>query len=121
MSKITVCGLSSQAIEKVWDAWTKPEHIIQWTFASPDWHCPHASSDLKEGGRFLTRMEARDGSAGFDFEGTFLRVQAPNLLEYRMDDQRIALVNFETVPGGTQVTETFDPENVHPAEMQQAG
>jgi hypothetical protein len=121
MEKVIVSGLTKLDIQSSWDAWTKPAHIIHWTFASDDWHCPHAQSDLKNEGRFLTRMEAKDGSMGFDFEGTFLRVNAPFLLEYRMDDGRIAEVVFESKPEGTLITESFDPENIHPVDMQKAG
>jgi uncharacterized protein YndB with AHSA1/START domain len=121
MEKVIVSALTKLDIQSTWDAWTKPEHIIHWTFASDDWHSPRAQSDLRPEGRFLTRMEAKDGSMGFDFEGTFLRVNAPFLLEYRMDDGRIAEVVFESKPEGTLITESFDPENIHPVEMQKAG
>ena len=121
MEKISVQGHTRLGIQLAWEAWTKPEHVVNWTFASPDWHSPQASSDLKEGGRFLTRMEAKDGSTGFDFEGTFLQVKEPFLLEYRMDDGREALITFESSPDGTLVSETFDPEDIHPPEMQKQG
>ena len=121
MEKISVQGHTRLGIQLAWEAWTKPEHVVNWTFASPDWHSPQANSDLKEGGRFLTRMEAKDGSTGFDFEGTFLQVKEPFLLEYRMDDGREALITFESSPDGTLVSETFDPEDIHPPEMQKQG
>jgi uncharacterized protein YndB with AHSA1/START domain len=121
MEKITVSGQTLLDIQMAWEAWTNPSHLIQWTFASPDWHSPSAKSDLKTGGRFLTRMEAKDGSAGFDFEGTFLRIEAPHLLEYRMDDGREVLVTFQTGENGTLVTETFDPENIQSPELQKNG
>ena len=121
MEKVIVSALTQLDLQSTWDAWTKPEHIIHWTFASDGWHCPRAQSDLRTEGRFLTRMEAKDGSMGFDFEGTFLRVDPPFLLEYRMDDGRIAEVVFESKPEGTLITESFDPEKIHPVEMQKAG
>ncbi len=121
MEKITVSGQTLLDIQKAWEAWTNPSHLIHWTFASPDWHSPSAKSDLKNGGRFLTRMEAKDGSMGFDFEGTFLRIEAPQLLEYRMDDGREALVTFQTTENGTLITETFDPENIHSPDLQKNG
>ena len=121
MNSITVSTITKLSIQDAWKAWTNPEQVIHWTFASDDWQSPKASSQLHEGGRFLTRMEAKDGSAGFDFEGTFTLVSAPEKLEYKLDDDRKVSVVFEEVPEGTRITETFDPENIHPAELQKAG
>lgn len=121
MNKITVTAICRKEVSKVWELWTRPEHIVKWTFASSDWHCPHASNDLKPGGTFLTRMEARDGSAGFDFTGTYLDVSEMHLFRYRIEDGRQVDVSFEEVQEGTRITETFDPENIHPADMQKTG
>lgn len=121
MDKITISALCAKEIGLVWKAWTNPEHIIHWTFASPDWHSPRAESDLRAGGRFLTRMEAKDGSAGFDFEGTFLTVEEPGKIVYRMDDGREVEIVFEKQDNKTLITEIFDPENIHPAELQKQG
>jgi len=123
MNSITVSAVTKLSIQDAWKAWTNPEHIVHWTFASDDWHSPNANSNLNDGRRFLTRMEAKDGSEGFDFEGTFTLVSAPNKLEYKLDDDRDRRVSvvFEEVPEGNRITETFDPENIHPAELQKIG
>ncbi len=121
MNSITVSTVTKLSIQDAWKSWTNPEHIIHWTFASDDWHSPVANSNLNEGGRFLTRMEAKDGSEGFDFEGTFTLVSALNKLEYKLDDDRRVSVVFEEVSGGTRITETFDPENINSLELQKAG
>ena len=108
-------------IERVWAAWNDPRAIEQWNAASPDWHTPRASVDLREGGTFSSRMQARDGSAGFDFEGTYTRVEPQRLIEYVMSDGRKVRVEF--IPTGRAVTvrETFDAEDTHTAEQQRQG
>lgn len=118
---ITVSATINAPIEKTWEYWTKPEHITKWTFASSDWHSPRAENDLKMGGRFTTRMEAKDGSAGFDFGGIYSIVEENKLLEYTMDDGRKVKVEFSDTPEGTLVTETFDPENQNSIDMQRDG
>ncbi len=114
-------GFAKTSAENAWDCWTKPEHIVHWNFAAPEWHCPRAEVDLRPGGRFSWRMEARDGSMGFDFSGEFETVQAPHLLRYRLDDNRLVQVDFYPANGGTYITEVFEPENSNPPEMQQKG
>lgn len=104
-----------------WTAYNAPTHITRWNAASDDWHCPRSEADLREGGRFCHRMEARDGSAGFDFEGVFTRVVPQQQLDYRMDDGREASVRFTPVDGGVQVEVAFDPDQDYPAEFQQQG
>ena len=104
-----------------WKAYSNPDDIKQWNNASPDWHSPRSEVDLREGGRFTTRMEARDGSIGFDFAGTYTRVVPEELIAYRMDDGREATVRFGKVPEGTRVTVEFEAESENPAEMQQQG
>lgn len=121
MTAITVSTIIKAPINQVWDAWTNPEHITQWTFASDDWHSPTAENDLRIDGRFKTRMEAKDGSVGFDFEGTYTNVNGQETIEYTMDDGRRVSVKFIEDGEMTRVLETFDTESEHPEEMQRAG
>lgn len=118
---IKIDTLVNSPIEKVWDCYTNPEHIVKWNNASEDWHTTHSSNDLKLGGRFLSRMEAKDGSAGFDFEGTYDDVEENKLIKYTMDDGRKVSVNFETVDDGTKINVAFDAEETHSVEMQKDG
>ncbi len=120
-NSITISVLVNAPIHKVWDKWTKPEHIVRWTFASDDWHAPFAESDLKVGGKFSTTMAAKDGSFSFDFSGVFTDVHAPTRLAYTMDDGRMALVEFQTVGAATKVTESFQMEGENSEEMQRSG
>lgn len=119
--KIEVNTEVKAPLNTVWNAWTTPEDINQWNAASDDWCNPRSQLDLRVGGRFNYRMEARDGSAGFDFEGTFTQVEAPRLLAYRMDDDREVEVRFVANAQGVTVTEIFDAEDMNPAEMQRGG
>lgn len=121
MTRITVQTTINTSPEHVWSAWTTPEDINQWNAASADWHNPRSHNDLREGGRFCYRMEARDGSMGFDFEGTYTRVLPGKLIEYVMDDERAVSISFEAGTGGVTITETFDAENENPVEMQREG
>lgn len=118
---ITVEAHISASVEKVWDLYTDPKHIVKWNQASPDWHSPRAENDLRVGGKFKTRMEAKDKSAGFDFEGVYTGVKTHELIEYKMSDGRKARVIFKKVITGTKVIITFDPESVNPVEMQKEG
>lgn len=119
--KVTVSALVNQNVEKSWEAWTSPEHIIKWCFAGDDWHCPSASNDLRTGGKFNSRMEAKDGSFGFDFEGEYTNVVNHQIIEYKLGDERCVKITFEQVEGGVSVVEEFDAETENPIEMQQAG
>lgn len=119
--KITVDTIVQAELDKVWKAWNTPDDIIQWNAASDDWHTPKCSVDLKPGGKFLSRMEARDGSMGFDFEGIYTGVIEHQLIEYSMSDGRTVSVRFEEVDGGVKVTEIFDADNEYPEEMQRQG
>jgi uncharacterized protein YndB with AHSA1/START domain len=119
--KITVETVVKADLNKVWSAWNNPEDIKQWNAASEDWHSPKASVDLREGGRFSARMEAKDGSEGFDFEGTYTRVVPKKLIEYRMSDGRDVRVEFESDAGAVRVRETFDAETENPADLQRQG
>jgi uncharacterized protein YndB with AHSA1/START domain len=118
--KLLAQALVSAPIENVWQAYTTPAHITQWNFASEDWHCPSASVDLRVGGRFSSRMEAKDGSFGFDFEGEYTNIEPHRLIEYRFGD-RTAEIRFAEEPEGVVVSVTFDPEPDNPTDMQQAG
>ncbi len=118
---IDIEALINRAPEKVWEFWTKPEHIMEWNNASPDWHTPHAQNDLRPGGSFSSRMEARDGSMGFDFGGVYDDVHPYELISYTMSDGRKVVVNFEPEGGGTRVRESFMPEAENPLEFQKSG
>jgi uncharacterized protein YndB with AHSA1/START domain len=118
---ITVQATVSAPVEKVWQAWTQPQHITQWNQASPDWHCPKAENDLRDGGKFSSTMAARDGSMSFDFGGTHSKVEQHKVIESAMGDGRTMKVQFTSTPNGTQVTETFEAEGQNPVEMQRAG
>lgn len=118
--QITVSTLIAAPITEVWRAYTTPEDIKQWNAASADWHTTAAAVDLRVGGKFSSRMEARDGSFGFDFEGEYTRVEAPHRLEYRFGE-RGASVEFLQTPTGVNVTVSFDPESEHPEEAQREG
>jgi uncharacterized protein YndB with AHSA1/START domain len=119
--KITVETVVKADLNKVWAAWNSPDDIKQWNAASEDWHTPQASVDLREGGRFSSRMEAKDGSAGFDFEGTYTRILPRKLIEYRMSDGREVKVEFSERPGGVLVRESFDAETENAPELQRQG
>ena len=118
--KITVETTVAAPVADVWKAYTSPGDIIHWNAASADWHTPRASVDLREGGRFLARMEARDGSAGFDFEGTYTRIVEHRLIEYAFGD-RTAQVEFIPESNGVRVRVTFDAETTFTVEQQRAG
>jgi uncharacterized protein YndB with AHSA1/START domain len=120
-TKITVEATIQTATNKVWDFWTRPEHITKWNFATDDWQCPKAENDLRVGGKYSARMEAKDGSFGFDFEAVYNEVIDQKKLTYTMDDGRQATTNFENLNGTTKVTTAFDAENENDLEMQRAG
>lgn len=104
-----------------WQAFTAPDAITEWSFASPEWCCPSARVDLRVGGRYVARMEARDGSFGFDFSGTYDEVDPERAVSLRLDDGRCARTTFEPEAGGTRVRTVFDPEAENPAQMQRDG
>jgi uncharacterized protein YndB with AHSA1/START domain len=118
--KITVEATIAAPIERVWQAWTTPEDIIQWNAASDDWHTTAATVDLRVGGTFSSRMEAKDGSMGFDFAGTYTNVIPHELIESLLDDRELR-VEFISGPAGITVRETFDADGGHSAELQRAG
>ena len=108
-------------VEKAWELFNTPEHIVNWNAASPDWHTPRASNDLRTGGIFSYRMEARDGSFGFDFAGEYTEVVPMTSFAYKMEDGRTARVEFHPIETGTLVITQFDAENSNPLDMQQNG
>jgi uncharacterized protein YndB with AHSA1/START domain len=119
---ITVAAIVNAPMEKVWTCWISPEHITKWCHASEDWQAPRADNDARVGGRFTIRMEAKDGSAGFDFSGVYTRIEKGRILEYTMDgDGRKVTVEFWDFPNGVRVSEAFEMENENPREMQRAG
>jgi uncharacterized protein YndB with AHSA1/START domain len=120
-TKITVETIVKAPLESIWRAWNTPADIKQWNAAQDDWHTTASTVDLREGGKFTSRMEAKDGSEGFDFEGTYTRIVPRKKIEYRMNDGRVVSVDFAERPGGVQVTETFDAEAENPPELQRAG
>ncbi|TDM08472.1 MAG: ATPase [Ideonella sp. MAG2] len=117
---ITVETIIRAPIAKVWSAYTTPADIVQWNAASDDWHTTSARVDLREGGSFCSRMEAKDGSFGFDFEGTYTRIVPQQLIEYRFGD-RAGKVEFLNGPQGVTVRSTFDAEGEHSLEQQRSG
>lgn len=120
MSKIIVETTIAAPVANVWRAYTTPADIIQWNAASDDWHTTSARVDLRPGGEFCSRMEAKDGSMGFDFAGTYTNVVTNELIEYAFGD-RFAKITFAQGEHGTNVAVAFDPETTHPVEMQRAG
>lgn len=119
--KITINSAVKAPVEKVWELWTQPEHIKNWNNASEDWHTPHAENDLRKGGKFLSRMEARDGSFGFDFEGVYDEVIELQRIEYTIADGRKVETNFEEKNGETHIKTTFEAESENSVEMQKEG
>ncbi|MCE5206050.1 MAG: SRPBCC domain-containing protein [Porphyromonadaceae bacterium] len=119
--KITVQSSIQADIQKVWDYYTQPEHIIGWNFASDDWHCSHATNDLRVGGQYSARMEAKDGSNGFDFNALYDEVAAYEKIAYTMEDGRKAMITFTGDNGTTWVKVTFDAENQNDPQMQRDG
>lgn len=120
MPKITVETVVNAPVEKAWECFTGPAHIVQWNHASDDWHCPRAENDLTPGGTFNFRMEARDGSQGFDFAGTNEVVEPPRRIVYEFGGRR-AEATFAPEGAQTRVTVSFDPEQENPPEMQRQG
>ncbi len=108
-------------MEKVWEYWTKPEHITKWNHASEDWLCPSAENDLKEDGKFVYRMEAKDGSFGFDFSGTYKEVNPKKKLVYEIEDGRMVTILFSEEDNTTTIKQTFEPETENSKEMQKEG
>lgn len=119
--KIKIEAKIHSKIENVWNAWTQPQHITKWNYADESWHCPSAENDLKAGGQYKARMEAKDGSFGFDFIAIYDEVQNHSKIVYTMEDGRKAETTFISHEGYTIVTTEFDAEEQNPIEMQQQG
>ncbi len=118
---ITVSANVKAPVQKVWKLWTTPQDIIQWNNASPDWHTPRAEQDLRPGGRFSFRMEAKDGSFGFDFGGVYDVVKLNECIEYTLGDGRKVKVDFTEKGGETTISESFEEEAINSIELQQGG
>ena len=120
-ARIRIDAVISAPVEKVWDYYTGPAHITQWNQASPDWHCPSATNDLRPGGKFSSTMAAKDGSFSFDFWGIYDEVDTHKKIVYTMGDGRKADVLFTKNENDTNVTVIFEPETENSLELQQEG
>ena len=120
-TKITVEATIDAPVEKVWKLWNGTEHVTKWNNASPDWHTPKAENDLRVGGKFVYRMEAKDGSFGFDFGGTYDKVKEKELILYTMDDTRKVSNTFTANGSSTKLVVEFEAEDQNPVEMQKGG
>jgi uncharacterized protein YndB with AHSA1/START domain len=118
---ITVQAVINAPVGQVWKLYTEPEHVVQWNNASDDWHTPRAENDLKVGGKFLYRMEAKDGSSGFDFDGTYTQIKTNEAIAYSIADGRKVQVVFTKGDAKTKVAVTFETESTNPVEMQRGG
>jgi len=121
MKSITVSAVVHRTIEVVWDSYNLPKHVIHWNFASDTWHCPNATNQLVVGGSFSYRMEAKDGSFGFDFEGIYDAIEPRKLVKYHLADDRKVQVLFTKQAKQTLVDVTFDLETENTAELQRSG
>ncbi|HVK97326.1 MAG TPA: SRPBCC domain-containing protein, partial [Flavisolibacter sp.] len=120
-TKLTVNTLVDAPVEKAWNYFTTPMHILHWYAASDEWHTSKAENDLQVGGRFMFRMEARDGSFGFDYSGEYIKVVPQEELQFKLDDDRLVKVTFTATENGTKVLEDFEAENTFSADMQLTG
>lgn len=121
MEKITIQTTVNAPIDHVWRCWIEPEHIMNWAFASDDWECPKAENDVRVGGKSLTTMAAKDGSASFDIVGTYTAVEPSKHIAYSMEDGREVVIDFRETDAGVEITEAFDPESLNSRERQQQG
>jgi len=119
--KVTIQSTVKAPVAKAWEYYNGPKHIVKWNSPSPDWHCPSAESDLRPGGKFSSRMEAKDGSFGFDFGGVYDEVKTNELVSYTLGDGRQATVRFKENGNTTDVTVSFDPEDQNPVDFQKQG
>ncbi len=120
-AQVTIRATVDAPVDKVWQYYTMPEHITGWNFASDDWHCPSASNDLQVGGRYIARMEARDGSFGFDLEAIYQTITPGNAFTHIMTDGRSVSVDMLASESQTEVVVSFEAEDQHPLEIQRAG
>lgn len=119
--KISVETTLKAPVTKVWEYWTKPEHIVKWNQASDDWHTTSAENDLRTGGKFSSRMEAKDGSFGFDFGGIYDKINENESIEYTLNDDRKVQISFTISGGETKIIELFEAEDTNSLEMQKYG
>ncbi|MBU2886942.1 SRPBCC domain-containing protein [Gilvimarinus agarilyticus] len=119
--KILIETLVNAPLSTVWNAWVTPEDITHWNTASDEWCCPSAELDLSQGGRFNYRMQAKDGTAGFDFEGEFTAIIPHQLIRYQLADQRMVEIKFTALKNSVEIIQTFDTEDNHTAEQQKQG
>ena len=120
--KITINTVINASIERIWGYWTNTQHIKKWNTASENWHTPHAENDLKKGGKFNYRMEAKDGTFGFDFGGTYDEVEINKNITYTLEDERKVQITFTKINDNkTEIVEIFEAENMNPIEMQRNG
>jgi uncharacterized protein YndB with AHSA1/START domain len=120
-TSVTVEATINAPVEKVWNNYNNPEHVTKWNFADPSWHCPSAKSDFRVGGEFSARMEAKDGSFGFDFGATYTAIETNRKVSYVMVDGRKCTVSFMPIGNTTHVVVVFDAETQNPIEMQKGG
>lgn len=121
MELVTVQAIIKAHINKVWEYWTNPAHIVHWNFASADWHCPNATNNLEISGEFHYLMAAKDGSVSFDFGGTYQAIEINKQIDILLGDGRKMEVSFEETTEGTQLTERFEPETMNAVELQKTG
>ena len=121
VTKITVETTINASIEKVWDCWTKPEHVMHWNHASDDWHCPAAENDLRENGKFCYTMASKDGKMSFGFEGIFTLIKECETIHYLLGDGRKVQISFIQTVGKVKVVETFEAEQMISVELQRNG
>lgn len=120
-SQITIEALVNTNLDTAWTAYTSPEHIVNWNFASDDWQCPSAENDLRAGGKYKARMEAKDGSFGFDFEAVYDEVIPHSKLAYTMGDGRKCIITFTEIENAVKVVTVFEAESMNPPEFQKQG
>ena len=121
MELVIVQAIIKAPINKVWEYWTNPAHIVHWNFASADWHCPNATNNLEISGEFHYLMAAKDGSVSFDFGGTYQAIEINKQIDILLGDGRKMEVSFEETTEGTQLTERFEPETMNAVELQKTG
>ncbi|WP_273566404.1 SRPBCC family protein [Maribacter halichondriae] len=121
MKTITVQTNINTSLEKAWNYWTTSKHITNWNFAIPEWHCPNAENDLSIGGKFSLSMEAKDGSMGFDYSGTYTKIEPISLIEYALEDGRKVHITFNQKGDTIEIIETFEVEDSNTLEQQRQG
>lgn len=121
LKEVKISTTVQTPVDKLWEYWTEPRHITKWNYASEDWHCPYAENDLKEGGKFTYRMEAKDGSFGFDFGGIYDEVRWHEKIAYTLGDGRKVTTTFHDKGHATEVIVIFEAESSNPVEIQQQG